>query len=937
MDALVACLAATLSAERAEREPAERMLRECAYPRHDADGAFGLQLAQVLHTPSVPLALRQAAGIALKAYVHERWSIYFETFMRRAAAAGEASDAAVPPAIKAEIRGLLLASLGDVERKVRLLVSQLLSLIGSCDFPDQFPELLPALQRYLQAYTEQDAHAPAQVHGAIQCLADLVQVELDENQLLIVAREFIPLLQELLSGSFGHVAPHVQARCVLVFRQCLTSLYMAKDTYPDTVQEAIARYLPPWLQAMQALLAPAPLASADWHDAVVWEMLGLRREILRTLSVASRFKSVFAATGPALLGTCLDLLQTLVPLFSQTELEGMLAPPTPPEGDDDVATDVPALAIASFTLLGDTLRAPNMRALLVQGGAGGEGAATDALHALLQLMRTYAQVSCDDEAAWETDADAFIEGDDEDHMGATLRTAAMDLLEQLLEDYPLPVLRVLRIALDTLAHTDRTDAAWWKPLEAQLLLLGSSHEAIEELVEERQDDSLLSIPTMLASVVLPHLAAPAPTLLRGRCFVLASQFASELPPELAQRLFHAALAAIRAPEDEAPLPLKLSAVRAIRNLGQRQPSITAPEAPAVLSLLGALLSHASGSALVLLLDAVEVAVPREAQAMDPATLQLVADAALGTWRHHTNDPSVELSIASLLDALVRCPVRGSGALAVRACMVHALPVLSCTDDVGAPASAAALLRSVLSAAPSDTTALDGVVPVYVPAAAAFLRTSDDPEAVLCIVQGMTTLLQKRADELLAWHDAQGVPALQVLLQVLERLLLLDDESLCGMPLGTLLVTLFVQTGAGLNPVMPALLHALVAKLAAAQTSTCVLALLFPLAYLMAEHTDAVLAQLQSTQLGDASALEVLVRMWLREVGHVHSWFVGNVHLLGLGQLLERGPPLLDEMRVDGDVLPKHEPGIVTRSRAKGGTLERLTQWRNTRRCRPAPR
>ena len=87
MDALVTCLGATLSAERAEREPAERMLTEHAYPRHDADGAFGLQLAQVLHTPSVPLALRQAAGIALKAYVNERWSIYFETFMRRAAAA----------------------------------------------------------------------------------------------------------------------------------------------------------------------------------------------------------------------------------------------------------------------------------------------------------------------------------------------------------------------------------------------------------------------------------------------------------------------------------------------------------------------------------------------------------------------------------------------------------------------------------------------------------------------------------------------------------------------------------------------------------------------------------------------------------------------------------------------------------------------------------
>lgn len=890
------------------REPAERMLQERAYPRNDMDGTAGLELAQVLHAASVPLPLRQAAGIALKAYVNERWSVYYETFMRRAAAAGEANDAAVPPATKAEIRQLLLASLGDAERKVRLLTSQLLSLIGSCDFPDHFPELLPALQRYLQAYTKQEAHATAQVHGAIQCLADLVQVELDEHQLLIVAREFIPLLQELLSGSFGTVAPHVQARCVLVFRQCLTSLYMAKDTYPDTVQEAIARYLPPWLHAMQALLAPERIASDDWHTSDAWETLGLRREIVRTLVVASRFKSVFAAVGPALLGTCLHLLQALVPLFEQTELDDALAAPAPPEGDDDVAADVSGLVTALFSLLSATLRTQSMRALLVHGGVGGEGAATEALHALLQLMRTFAQVTSDDEATWEDDADAFLEGDDEDHMGATLRTAAMDLLEELLDDYPLPVLRVLRTAMDQLAHQDHAHAAWWKPLEAQLLLLGASHEAIEELLEERNDPSLLSISSVLASVVLPHLDPGSPTLLRGRCFVVASQYAAQLPSELAHRLFQAALAATRASNAEAPLPLKLSAVRAIRNLGQRQPSVTAPDAPTVLTQLGSLLPQASGGALVLLLDAVEAAVPREAQSLDPSVLLLVAEAALTTWRRHTSDPSVELSIASLLDALVRCPVPGSCTLAVQQCMIHALPMLASTDDIGVPASAAALLRSVLSAAPSDTDALDGVVPVWVPAAAAFLRTSDDPEAVLSIVQGTTILLQKRASELLAWHNEQGVTALQVLLEVLERLLLLDDESLCGMPLGTLLVTLFVQAGHGLSPVMPALLHALVHKLATAQTSTCVLALLFPLAYLVAEHTDAVLAQLLNTQLGETSALEVLVRVWLREVGHVHSWFVGNVHLMGLAQLLERGPPLLDEMRVDGDVLPVQQPG-----------------------------
>lgn len=904
----MSCLQETLSPQDGLRTAAETQLEQRSYPHRDPHGEFGVLLARVFADPHVPLPSRQAAGIALKKYVYERWSLYFESFLRRAKAAGEADGAeSVPEAAKGAVREILLRALGDEQRKVRLLASQLLSIIGSCDFPDHFPELLPTLSKYLSAYGTSTGAALDSVHGAMKFLSEFVRVELDENQLLMVASDFVPLLQALLAETHGPVTPHIKARCVLVFRQCLTSLYMAKDTYTATVEKAIDHYLPPWLHAMQALLDPAYYATADWEHDQTWEVLGLRREILRTLGVASRFKKRFAEHGTAVLQACLANLEQLAPLFERVELRDELGMPAPAEGDVDVAASVSDVSQAAFTLLSDTLPSSAMRALLVDGGAGGNGQATTACRALLEQMRWYAQVTAEDEAVWESDADAFVAEDDEENVAATLRTSAIDLTEQLLDLFPLPVLRVLREQLDALAAAPRTSGTWWKPIEAQLLLLGASHESVEDVLTTREDASLLSLERVFEQLVLPFLDPTPVTYLRGRCFVFSSQFAGALPVELGQRIFKAAEAVLHAPEAEAPLHLKLSAVRTISNFAQKQPSSTGGDVASLLAFLSPLLTQARGSTLILLLDGVEAAVPRR-EAPGAASLEAlghVAEAALATWLQHTSEPPVELSVAALLERLLECPVDGCAAQTVSLAVPYVTSHLGDEESSGVPPSAAALLRSVVDAAPA--AALDGMVPAVFSPCVACLVVSDDTEVVQSLVQVLTTLLQRRAADVLSWHDEHGTRAVPALLHVVEQVLL-KDEALCGMPLGTLLVTLFVQVGADLDPVMPALLDALVKKLVSASTPECQLALLFPLAYLVAEHTDAVVAQLSAVPLGDASALVAMVRVWLAEVAHVHSWFVLNVHVLGLARLLSHWPAQLDTLLVDGPVLPAPDDG-----------------------------
>ena len=155
-----------------------------------------------------------------------------------------------------------------------------------------------------------------------------------------------------------------------------------------------------------------------------------------------------------------------------------------------------------------------MRALLVQGGVGGEGAETPALAELLRLLPTFAQMTCDDEASWSEDADAFVSEDDEENLNVTLRTAAMDLTAQLLDTYPRPALRTCNALVSELAAAQPHSG--WKVIEAFLMLLGAAHNEIEELLDCDANASILSLSRVFEVLVLPHLDSDA-TFLRGRC------------------------------------------------------------------------------------------------------------------------------------------------------------------------------------------------------------------------------------------------------------------------------------------------------------------------------------------------------------------------------------------------------------------------------------
>lgn len=165
-----------------------------------------------------------------------------------------------------------------------------LSSIANCDWPDEYPDLLNSLIGLLSSLS------PDSVHGAMQVFTEFIKSDITEDQLLPVLRQLLPVLLNILG------APDVRLMCFLkatnlrlinpqqhsaitrsrtisVFRQCVESLYMVKDQYPDAVKEATATVLPVWLDAFKTLLNVNPYS--DVEDTSNWDGLAVRIQVYK--------------------------------------------------------------------------------------------------------------------------------------------------------------------------------------------------------------------------------------------------------------------------------------------------------------------------------------------------------------------------------------------------------------------------------------------------------------------------------------------------------------------------------------------------------------------------------------------------------------------------------------------------------------------------------
>ncbi|CAD6905080.1 unnamed protein product [Tilletia controversa] len=895
---LVQVLGATLSPETNTRRAAEEQLANLHAHNIDVGPALSVLVLPAAPSP-IPAgetALRQAAALNLRQLVKAKWSPLFEFFTGYPTGPNRETEALPEPA-KLTVRTNLLHALASSPSKSgRLAASYTLAAIASSDFPDQFPELLPALGQMLQPQS-----APETVHGALAFLTEFVRNELDEQQVVGIGQDLLPLMERILADT--QYSPFLRARTLLIFRQLLETLGMLKHTYPDIVKNAIDGFLPRWLQALTGLVSSDIASELDPSSG--WEALALRNEAYKSLKHAAYFRTHFRAILPQIVEAALSALDRTLPSFENIEMvplpqyaDGNL--PSAPDGEKDIFVSVAGVAASALELLGECLRfrdADPKKKKSKQTSNATESTGpknplfdasapdqpTPAFRALLSQLFTYARVTQADEETWADDINAFVAADeDEAYIGpdstssGLLRIVTIEQLSEILASQPALTLAALGaspgeggVVAQACArgHAKRAQGleGWWKDEEAVLACLGSVAELVEETLEEAQGGKTLDLELIFQQVVMPNIGANVTPFLRGRAFVFSSQYASVLPANIATQFLEEAVRTIESEpsaggaDGNAGEIVTVSAIRCIKNFHRHLASeIVRPYASRIISRLGPLLSSAQEDILVLLLETVQAVVAESSQggqqaAIVPAeTYAAIVQVALNVWAGNARDPVLGSVVADLVNTMAGSKAPGVAQAVVSHTLPHLASSMTATpesDEESAPLrqSAVELTDAVLDGADAGVLAEVGAVGVVLPHLLQVLGRTEDRDILQYGFKCLTLLVRKVPDQVLGWTDpSASVPAISAILTVVARALSPDQAESGGLEVGDLLIALLRKAGNAVLPALPELLQALVRRVVDAQTASFSQSLILPFAYLMQEQAPVVLDLLEST-------------------------------------------------------------------------------------------
>ncbi|KAF8522163.1 ARM repeat-containing protein [Hysterangium stoloniferum] len=894
------CLMGTLSSDSNLRMKAELRISELL-PHPDA----GAALASILASSDVNISMRQIShSIILRKYVKEHWSPFFSSF----------KGAAPAPEVKYTIRTAVFQALSDPSSKVRSAAANVLSLIANCDWPDSYPDLLNNLLVLLSS------SSPDAVHGAMQVFTEFAKDDLTEDQILPVLRQLLPVLMNILGDSQHHTAI-TRARAISVFRQCLSALYMVKDAHPQAVKEALDAVLPQWVEAFKALLNQD--LAAELSNENDWDPLLVRVQAFKTLDT---IQTIFNRAVKNHVGDFLTLslrhLQGLLPVFEQYCLESTAAPPTSAE-DEEVS--LPRLACSIVDFISNIAR----------GSAARLWFNASHLEQLTGVIFRWIQMTSEDEESWASNANAFVAHEDDENLEYSLRVAGLDLLICLLDRYSTHATRALQNATQRLieesnqARQQGSQDWWvWRSLEAALAALGAHASTILDTIEDEEAANRplpFDVESLLTNVIPSLLTLSEYPFLQGRSFVFASQYAKRLSPGLSSQYLNAAIEVLEA--DNAGIPVKVSAVKAIRNFcTQVGDNVVISIAPRIIKDLGPFLLVTTEDTLALVLEAIRAVVQIDDGKWIDVDLALpLSQAVLEVWTKNIKDPL----LLSILDELLTDLASSSTPNVYQAVVSQTLPTLcnalaQSTSNECWIASSAINLIAGLARGASRGGLGDGFFATVAPSLFGCLQATQDQETLENAVVLLTLVVRKDPHQILSWSDEQGQSGLANVFSLIGQLLTKSDAESGGLVMGDLIIHLLRNAGDAVLPILPDLMRALTNRMASAKTTSLLQSLITPFTFMIHTHRDDVLTLLESFTIDGGqppkikTGLQMVIETWLENAETFQGFWAQRISNLALCSLLLSGRPSLQSIMVKGDIIIKPDTSdvIVTRSRAK---------------------
>eukprot|EP00850_Spirogloea_muscicola_P006749 SM000032S12133 [mRNA] locus=s32:671386:680543:- [translate_table: standard] len=857
-------LEATMSADQVTRRTAEQALAAASEQQ-----GYGVALTRIATLRGVDVDIRQ---------------ISFLTSDTSRSTGIKAMSTIGPQAI---MKALLPAALEFRERRLQTAVGMAIIAIAHFDWPQEWPELMPILVESIA-----DPSNQLRVHGALQCLA-LLSDDIDDTQLPLLVPKLFPVLYSVLTSDQVYPAT-VRQRALYVLRNCIAMLGVMSGVYQEEIRDLMAPVLPQLIKYFCSMLTP-PLPS---DSPTEW---ATRMQVIKCLfQIVQNFPRLSAEHLPGVLESVWQTFTSGSCVYERGAVAGLEDTHGNLDDADGSEQGLEVLMIQVFEFLLSVTCHQRYFSLVEQG-----------LPELVNYTFVYLQMTEEQIIEWSNDPNQYVA--DEDNEAYSCRVSGCLLLEELVENHGSVIVKHITAAAlqrfqeaRALSHSGHKD--WWKIREAAMLGLGTIAEA---LVEEKDFEVTTLVDDVLSDLSSGKQMYP---FLQARAFGLIAKLVDGIDKVRATVILEAANAHLMS---QGSTLTKVGACRAITKvLDKVDAASLGLQLKTLYYSLCPFLTQLSEDALHLALEALTAIIRSDASTafqMEGAVVPVV----LEIWAQYINDPLISIDALEVLEAVAAVPE------CLEPILHRVLPslqkVLSKPEQHSSSSLAGACSLLTMLLKKLQLHHICAIQPaVFQPLTLLLLHSEDH------------AILQDGA-ECLAMLVRQGGPALldsnetshQVMSTLLEVAVRLLDPGLdCSASLfaGDYVNQLVLRLPHHLAPHLPALVRAVIGRLATSQmpsVTTSLLLVFSRLVHMSAPAIGEFVTLLAAVSMeGQTSALSFVMSTWTHFQGDIQGAYQIKVSTTALALLLASGDPRLASVQVQGRLLESPMAGILTRSRAK---------------------
>ncbi|XAR55875.1 hypothetical protein NMG60_11036107 [Bertholletia excelsa] len=613
---LIDCLSATLDTNQQVRSYAETSLNQAS-----CQPGFGNALAKVAANKELPMGLRQLAAVLLKQFVKKHWQEDEETFEHPVVSGGE----------KAAIRGLLLLSLDDSQRKISTAVSMAVASIAHYDWPEDWPDLFPLLLKLISDQTNMNG-----VHGALRCLA-LLSGDLDDMVVPTLVPVLFPCLHTIVSSPQIYDKTS-RAKALSIVYSCMSVLGVMSGVYKAETTALLLPMVPTWVDQFSNILAH-PVQPEDPDD---WS---IRMEVLKCLNqFIQNFSSLTDMQFMVVMGPLWQTFVSTLRVYEQSSIEGTEDSYEGRYDSDGAERSLESFVIQLFEFL-----------LTIVGSRKLVKAVENNLKELAYYTIAFLQVTEQQVHTWSLDANQYVA--DEDDNTYNCRVSGVLLLEEVVnccgpEASDAIIDAVKRRFTESQEAKVAGSSAWWRIREATLFALASlSDQLLEAEVSGHAGVNLGSLFEQIITEDMGMGVHEYPFLF-ARVFSSISKFSSVINRGVVEHFLYAAIKAIAM---NVPPPVKVGACRALSQLlPEANESMLQPHIMGLFSSLADLLNQASGETMHLVLEALQSAIKSGHEAT-VSVEPIISPMMLNMWASHVSDPFISIDAVEVLEAIKNAP------------------------------------------------------------------------------------------------------------------------------------------------------------------------------------------------------------------------------------------------------------------------------------------